>query len=62
LNPLKTFEKYRRIVLAAGMLGVYGRIQREGEFVHLVAHRLTDLSAWLGGVGERDEVFPLPHG
>lgn len=40
---------------------LYGRIQR-GEFVHLVAHRLTDLSAWLGSVGERDDVFPLPHG
>lgn len=27
----KVFEKYRRIVLGAGMLGVYGRIQREGD-------------------------------
>jgi error-prone DNA polymerase len=59
---VKVFEKYRRAVLGAGMLGVYGRIQREGDVVHLVAHRLTDLSPWLGSVGERDEVFPLPHG
>ena len=50
----KTFEKYRRVVLGAGMLGVYGRIQREGEVVHLVAHRLTDLSAELASVGDRD--------
>ena len=41
----KLFEKQRRIVLSAGMIGVHGRIQREGEVVHLVAHRLTDLSA-----------------
>ena len=38
---VKVFEKYRRIVLSAGMLGVQGRIQREGEVVHLVAHQLT---------------------
>ncbi|GAJ96044.1 error-prone DNA polymerase [Rhizobium rhizogenes] len=59
---LKTFEKYRRVVLGAGMIGVYGRIQREGEVVHLVAHRLTDLSPELASVGDRDAVFPLPHG
>ncbi|ENN88518.1 DNA polymerase III, alpha chain [Rhizobium freirei PRF 81] len=44
------------------MLGVYGRIQREGEVVHLVAHRLTDLPRELRGVGYRDHTFPLPHG
>jgi error-prone DNA polymerase len=59
---LKTFETYRRVVLGAGMIGVYGKIQREGEVVHLVAHRLTDLSAALASVGERDVAFPLPHG
>jgi error-prone DNA polymerase len=59
---LKVFERYRRIVLSAGMIGVYGRVQREGEVVHLVAHRLTDLSANLASVGERDASFPLPHG
>ncbi len=57
----KTFE-IRRAVLGASMLCVYGRIQREGEVVHLVAHRLTDLSGELASVGERDTSFPLPHG
>ena len=56
------FEKQRRIILAAGMMAVYGRIQREGEVVHLVAHRLTDLSQELASVGDRDAAFPLPHG
>jgi error-prone DNA polymerase len=46
----------------AGMFAVQGRIQREGEVVHLVAQHLTDLSADLAGVGERDDGFPLPHG
>jgi hypothetical protein len=58
----KVFEKYRRTILSAGMIGAYGRIQREGEVVHLVAHRFTDLSANLASVGERDATFPLPHG
>jgi error-prone DNA polymerase len=44
------------------MIAVRGRIQREGEVVHLVAQRLTDLSADLASVGDRDIAFPLPHG
>jgi hypothetical protein len=32
------------------MIAVRGRIQREGEVVHLVAHRLIDLSAELATV------------
>ena len=44
------------------MFSVRGRIQREGEVVHLVAHQLTDLSAELASVGSRDTAFPLPHG
>jgi error-prone DNA polymerase len=56
------YERQRRVILAAGMLGVNGRVQREGEVVHLVAHQLTDLSAELASVGDRDAPFPLPHG
>jgi error-prone DNA polymerase len=56
------FERQRRIVLSAGMMAVRGRIQREGEVVHLVAQHLTDLSTDLAGVGEMDTSFPLPHG
>ncbi|MEO3434470.1 error-prone DNA polymerase [Inquilinus sp. CAU 1745] len=58
----KMFEKYRRVVLSAGMIAVRGRVQREGEVLHLVAHQLTDLSAELASVGDRDAAFPLPHG
>ena len=59
---VKTFEKYRRVILSAGMVGIYGKLQREGEVVHVVAHRITDLSDVLRSVGERDKPFPLPHG
>ncbi|TYR36428.1 error-prone DNA polymerase [Mesorhizobium microcysteis] len=59
---VKVFEKFRRVLLSSAMLGVRGRIQREGEVVHLVAHELTDLSAELASVGNREAPFPLPHG
>ena len=58
----QVFEKNRRIILSAGMFAVRGRVQREGEVVHLVAQRLTDLSAELASVGDRDAALPLPHG
>lgn len=56
------FERQRRLVLSASMLAINGRIQREGDVVHLVAQRLFDLSDDLGRLGERDEQFPLPYG
>jgi error-prone DNA polymerase len=41
---------------------VVGRIQREGDVVHVVAYKLIDLSAELASIGGRDDPFPLPHG
>ncbi|MFC0202220.1 error-prone DNA polymerase [Paracoccus rhizosphaerae] len=58
----KVFEANRRIILGAGMIGVQGRIQREGDVVHHVVHRIADLSAELASVGSRGGAFPLPHG
>src|SRR5450631_4285743 len=58
----KLYERQRRVILSAGMLAVYGRIQRKGEVVHLVAHRVNDLSESLASVGSRDTTFSLPHG
>jgi len=58
----KLYERQRRVILSAGMMAVHGRIQREGEVVHLVAHRVTDLSNALASVGGRDAAYPLPHG
>jgi error-prone DNA polymerase len=56
------FERQRRLILSASMVGCRGKVQREGEVIHVIAEHLTDLSGLLGGVGERDEPFPLPHG
>jgi len=43
------------------MVAINRKIQREGNVVHLVAQGLFDLSEDLGELGERGEVFPLPH-
>ncbi|AXA94460.1 error-prone DNA polymerase [Massilia sp. YMA4] len=41
-------DQYRREVLGASLLGVYGVWQQEGIVRHLVAKRLVDLSSMLG--------------
>jgi error-prone DNA polymerase len=58
----KVLEANRRAILSAGMMAAHGRVQREGDVVHLVARRITDLSADLASVGSREATFPLPHG
>ena len=52
----RTFEANRRTVLGASMMGVRGQVQREGEVIHVIAHRLDDLSAMLASVGNRTDV------
>uniref|UniRef100_B0T9E6 Error-prone DNA polymerase n=1 Tax=Caulobacter sp. (strain K31) TaxID=366602 RepID=B0T9E6_CAUSK len=47
------YEKQRRIALGAHLLGVDGRIQREGEVVHLVAYKLHDLGHVMAGLEDR---------
>ena len=52
------FEKQRRLVLSAGMIACHGKVQREGDVIHVVTDRLEDLSDLLRSVGDRDEPFP----
>ncbi len=54
------FDRQRRVVLTASMLCCRGKVQREGEVIHVVADHLTDLSALLRSVGERGADFPAP--
>ncbi|OCJ58639.1 hypothetical protein A6U94_23900 [Agrobacterium tumefaciens] len=56
------FEKRRRVVLGSSMMAINGRIQPEGEVVHLVAQQLFDLSANLVGLADRDTELKLPTG
>ncbi len=53
------YAAQRRLVLSASMLACHGRVQREGEVVHVIADRLEDLSELLRSVGERDAVAGL---
>ena len=43
----KVFERFRPIVMGARLVEVVGRVQREGEVIHIVADRLVDLSPLL---------------
>jgi len=67
----KTYERFRRIVLASRLLMVSGTLQREGLVIHVVAENLIDCSerlAWLmegheahaARAGERTSVHPQP--
>ncbi len=55
------FEKQRRLVLSARMLACRGRVQREGEVIHVVVEHLTDLSRDLRRVGSQDLPFPIEY-
>jgi error-prone DNA polymerase len=50
-------ESQRRELLGARLLGVQGVIEREGEVVHLVAHRLFDHSELLGPLAAASRDF-----
>ncbi len=56
------YEAQRRVVLSSSLLVVDGKVQREGDVVHIVATRLHDGSDLLASIGERGQAFPLPHG
>lgn len=53
----KVAQRCRRILLGASLLGVEGRIQKEGEVIHVVANRLHDHSALLNGLVARSRDF-----
>lgn len=56
------YEKNRRTIHAAHMLLIDGRVQREGQVIHLVVDKLTDLSDRLASISEEETPYPLPHG
>ena len=58
----KIFEANRALVLSARMIAVRGRVQREGEVIHVVADSLEDLSPLLASLGRIDDDFPLRTG
>ena len=49
----KIFERFRRIVLGARLLGVCGQIQSEQGVIHIVARELYDMSGHLAKLAEK---------
>ena len=53
----KMMAKYRRTVMSARLIAVRGRVQREGDVIHVVAHDLIDRTADLDALS--DDEFEL---
>ncbi len=51
------FEAQRRTVMSAAMVGIRGRVQREGLVIHVIADRIVEYGALLAQVGQMD----FPH-
>ncbi|ANI79409.1 error-prone DNA polymerase [Sphingobium sp. EP60837] len=45
------FEIYRRQVMSASMIAMRGRLQKEGEVIHIICDRITDHDAMLRSIG-----------
>jgi error-prone DNA polymerase len=58
----KLFDAQRRLVLSATMMGVRGRVQREGDVIHVIVEQVLDFSDLLRRIGERDEALVVPTG
>jgi error-prone DNA polymerase len=56
------FETNRALILSARMIAVRGRVQREGEVIHVVAEQIEDLSLLLASLGRAEDDFPLRSG
>ncbi len=53
----KIAERQHQTLVGSQLLGVYGQVQREGEVIHIVAHRLKDYSPLLGRLTTRSRDF-----
>ncbi|ULT29106.1 OB-fold nucleic acid binding domain-containing protein [Sphingobacterium sp. E70] len=51
----KIFEKYRKEILRAKLFMVAGKVQVEGEVIHVIAERCFDMSGLLKNLAEEDE-------
>ncbi len=50
-------DRQRRELLGSRLLGVHGKVEREGAVVHVLASRLTDLTPLLGTLRTRSRDF-----
>ena len=57
----KLFQRFRKAVIGAKLMAVTGRVQREGEVIHLVAEQVADRSAALAELREGAFDAALAH-
>jgi error-prone DNA polymerase len=50
-------DRQRRELLGSRLMAVYGKVEREGEVVHLIAGKLVDLTPMLGQLPTRSRDF-----
>ena len=48
------FEIYRRQVMSSSMIAVRGRLQKEGEIIHVIADRIVNHDDMLRSIGRTD--------
>jgi error-prone DNA polymerase len=53
----KVAERQRQALIGSRLMGVAGELQMEGEVMHVIAHRIVDLSRWLGSLAARSRDF-----
>lgn len=61
----KLFERFRKEIVQSKLLMVEGKIQREGEVIHVVAHKCHDLTGLLSRLntpGQTPDMFTLSYG
>jgi len=57
----KLFEREERLVRSTEMIGCTGRVQKDGDVIHVIAERLYDLTAMLKTIGAGDDALAVPH-
>jgi len=56
----RTYEHFRREVIAGRLLRVTGRIEREGPVIHIIAEQIKDISSLLDALGQGKTEFTEP--
>ncbi|MCC7248251.1 MAG: hypothetical protein IT473_06490, partial [Lysobacter sp.] len=56
------FEAQRRTVMSASLIGMVGRVQREGEVIHVICDHIVDHGDLLAEIGSMDYVHRTGRG
>jgi hypothetical protein len=56
------FERNRRTILSASMMGCQGKVQHESGVIHLIVEHVSDLSSELKRISGLDTALPLVPG